>query len=92
MGCSTNTQPIQDLQYRYSISIIPSIDTRVKYQMSDEQDAGLRELILAISVGPPDTVKQLGKEADRVICLSTPRLFWAVGLSTPSLTRRRMRK
>jgi len=30
-------------------------------------------------VGPPDTVKQLGKEADRVICLSTPCLFWTVG-------------
>jgi len=40
---------------------------------------GLKELILAIPVGPPDTVKELGKEADRVICLSTPRLFWAVG-------------
>jgi putative phosphoribosyl transferase len=39
----------------------------------------LKELILAIPVGPPDTVKELGKEADRVICLSTPRLFWAVG-------------
>ena len=38
-----------------------------------------KELILAIPVGPPDTVKQLGKEADRVICLSTPHLFWAVG-------------
>jgi putative phosphoribosyl transferase len=38
-----------------------------------------KELILAIPVGPPDTVKQLGKEADRVIRLSTPRLFWAVG-------------
>jgi len=38
-----------------------------------------KELILAIPVGPPDTVKQLGQEADRVICLSTPRLFWAVG-------------
>jgi putative phosphoribosyl transferase len=39
----------------------------------------LKELILAIPVGPPDTVRELGKEADRVICLSTPRLFWAVG-------------
>jgi putative phosphoribosyl transferase len=38
-----------------------------------------KELILAIPVGPPDTVKRLGKEADRVICLSSPRLFWAVG-------------
>jgi putative phosphoribosyl transferase len=47
--------------------------------MSDERDAGLKELILAIPVGPPDTVKQLGQEVDWVICLSTPCLFWAVG-------------
>jgi putative phosphoribosyl transferase len=38
-----------------------------------------RELILAIPVGPPDTVASLGEEADKVICLSTPLLFWAVG-------------
>ena len=38
-----------------------------------------QELILAIPVGPPETVKELSKEADRVVCLSTPRLFWAVG-------------
>ena len=43
------------------------------------QEQKPKELILAIPVGPPDTVKQLGKEADRVVCLSTPRLFWAVG-------------
>ena len=30
-------------------------------------------------IGSYDTIKQLGKEADQVICLSTPRLFWAVG-------------
>jgi putative phosphoribosyl transferase len=38
-----------------------------------------KELILAIPVGPPDTVASLEEEADRVICLSTPLLFWAVG-------------
>ena len=38
-----------------------------------------KELVLAVPVGPPDTIRELGKEADRVICLSTPRLFWAVG-------------
>ncbi len=43
------------------------------------QKQELKELILAIPVGSPDTVKQLSKEADRVICLSTPRLFRAVG-------------
>jgi len=50
-------------------------------QVPDERErgAGLKELILAIPVGPPDTVKQLGQEAYRVICLNTPHLFWAVG-------------
>jgi putative phosphoribosyl transferase len=38
-----------------------------------------QELILAIPVGPPDTVASLEEEADEVICLSTPDLFWAVG-------------
>jgi putative phosphoribosyl transferase len=38
-----------------------------------------KELVLAVPVGPPETIRELGKEADRVICLSTPRLFWAVG-------------
>lgn len=37
------------------------------------------ELILALPVGPPDTVARLKKEVDELICLSTPRLFWAVG-------------
>ncbi len=39
----------------------------------------LAELILAVPVGPPDTIKRLGREVDRLICLFTPRLFWAVG-------------
>lgn len=37
------------------------------------------ELILAIPVGPPDTVERLSAEADRVVCLHTPAWFWAVG-------------
>jgi predicted phosphoribosyltransferase len=37
------------------------------------------KLILAIPVGPPETVAQLGREADQVICLMTPEPFWAVG-------------
>lgn len=39
----------------------------------------LAELILAIPVGPPDTVARLGREVDRVVCLDTPEPFWAVG-------------
>jgi putative phosphoribosyl transferase len=46
--------------------------------MTLQQEQEPKELILAIPLGPPDTVKQLGKEAARVICLSIPCLFWAV--------------
>jgi len=37
------------------------------------------QLILAVPVGPPDTIHLLSQEADRVVCLYTPEIFWAVG-------------
>lgn len=37
------------------------------------------KLILAVPVGPEDTIQVLSGEADQVICLYTPDLFWAVG-------------
>lgn len=37
------------------------------------------ELILAVPVGPPDTVARLSEEVDKLVCLDTPPLFWAVG-------------
>jgi predicted phosphoribosyltransferase len=39
----------------------------------------LKELILAIPVGPPKAVETLRQKVDRVVCLSTPERFWAVG-------------
>jgi putative phosphoribosyl transferase len=39
----------------------------------------IARLILAIPVGPPDVIETLAKEADQVVCLSTPEPFWAVG-------------
>ncbi len=36
-------------------------------------------LILAIPVGPPDTVARLARECDEVVALATPEPFWAVG-------------
>ncbi len=38
-----------------------------------------RELILAVPVGPPETIARLGREVDRVVALYTPELFYAVG-------------
>lgn len=37
------------------------------------------QLILAVPVGPADTIRTLSQEADRVVCLHTPEIFWAVG-------------
>jgi putative phosphoribosyl transferase len=36
-------------------------------------------LILAIPVGPPETIQRLAGECDQVVVLNTPEPFWAVG-------------
>ncbi len=38
-----------------------------------------KKIILAVPVGPPDTLIQLAKEADETICISAPQEFAAVG-------------
>lgn len=40
---------------------------------------GAERVVLAVPVGPPDTVEQLREEADDVICLHAPEDFRAVG-------------
>jgi len=39
----------------------------------------LRQLILALPVGPPDTLARLEEEVDRLVYLRAPEPFWAVG-------------
>jgi len=41
--------------------------------------AGPEELIVALPVGPPDTIQELADMVDWMICLYTPSFFWAVG-------------
>ncbi|MDY6770937.1 MAG: phosphoribosyltransferase family protein [Candidatus Nanohaloarchaea archaeon] len=43
------------------------------------REAGAARVILAVPVGPPDTIDDLEDEADEVICLEQPELFMAVG-------------
>ena len=50
---------------------------RASLRAIKQQEPG--ELILAVPVGPPDTIRLLSQETDRVICLHTPEVFWAVG-------------
>ncbi len=37
------------------------------------------KVVLAVPVAPPDTCKSLAQEADEVICLQKPEMFYAVG-------------
>jgi putative phosphoribosyl transferase len=37
------------------------------------------KLILAVPVAPPETVEALRTEADEIVCLETPEVFFAVG-------------
>jgi predicted phosphoribosyltransferase len=40
---------------------------------------GAEAVVLAVPVAPPDAVRRLSTEADRVLCLRTPEPFYAVG-------------
>ena len=40
---------------------------------------GASEVIAAVPVGPPDTIRRLGAAADAVVCPLQPRQFVAVG-------------
>jgi len=51
--------------------------TRAAIQSVKKRKAAV--VILAVPVGPPDTVAKLSKIADRVVCLSTPEPFYAIG-------------
>ena len=51
--------------------------TRAALQSVKRRNAAV--VILAVPVGPPDTIAKLAKIADRVVCLSTPEPFFAIG-------------
>ena len=40
--------------------------------------AGPARLVLAIPVAPPETVEILRGDADEIVCLATPEMFWAI--------------
>jgi putative phosphoribosyl transferase len=40
---------------------------------------GAKPVTVAVPVGPADTVRELQRDADRVVCLSTPEPFYAIG-------------
>ena len=74
-------RPPPDLQGRTAIIVDDGVATgataRAALQIVRQEKP--RQLVLALPVAPADTLQRLAKEADHVVCLSTPEPFFAVG-------------
>jgi putative phosphoribosyl transferase len=55
----------------------PRRSGRAEYGADRRTGAG--KIVLAVPVAPEDALKELRKEVDEIICLSTPSPFLAVG-------------
>ncbi len=74
-------QPSPDLEGRRVILVDDGIATGATIEATIDalQKTDLEELILAIPVGPKETIERLKRKVDRLICLHAPEIFWAVG-------------
>ena len=73
--------PYPELQDRIVILVDDGIATgsTIKAAIASIRKKKPKSVIVAVPVAPRSTVKDLEKEADRVICLSTPEFFYAIG-------------
>jgi putative phosphoribosyl transferase len=51
----------------------------MKATLASVKNRGANSITVAIPVGPPSTIAELQKMADRVVCLYTPEYFQAIG-------------
>jgi putative phosphoribosyl transferase len=73
------TEPIKG---RTAIVVDDGIATgsTIKVALKALRRSGASRIVVAVPVAPQDTIESLRKEADDVVCLSTPEGFRAVGL------------
>ena len=51
----------------------------MKAALASVRKSGAKTVIVAIPVGPTSTIRELERQADRVVCLYTPEPFYAIG-------------
>lgn len=73
--------PVADLRGKTVILVDDGIATGASMLAAVRavRGAGPRSIVVAVPVGPPSTCRELGQEADDVVCLTMPPGFEAVG-------------
>ncbi len=73
--------PFPSLKGRKVIVVDDGVATgaTLKAALSFVKKQGVKELIVALPVGPLSSINELKKEVDQVICLLTPEPFYAIG-------------
>jgi predicted phosphoribosyltransferase len=51
----------------------------MKAALASVKNRGASSITVAVPVGPPSTIEELEKMADRVVCLFKPEFFQAIG-------------
>jgi predicted phosphoribosyltransferase len=74
-------EPYPNLKGRDVIIVDDGIATgsTMKAALASVKNRGARTVTVAVPVGPPSTMKELKKHADRVIFIYTPEYFQAIG-------------
>jgi predicted phosphoribosyltransferase len=74
-------EPYPKLKGRDVILVDDGIATgsTMKAALASVRNRGARTVTVAVPVGPPSTLEELKKQADRVVCIYTPEYFQAIG-------------
>ena len=74
-------EPYPNLRGKDVIIVDDGIATgsTMKAALASVKNRGARTVIVAVPVGPPSTIDELKKQADKVICPYTPEYFQAIG-------------
>ena len=74
-------EPYPNFEGRDVIIVDDGIATgsTMKAALSSVKNRGAKTVTVAVPVGPPSTIKELRRQADRVVCPYTPEYFQAIG-------------
>ena len=74
-------RPAPELRHKIVILVDDGLATGATMRAAIKalRQCGAAKIVVAVPVGPPDTCDELAKEADEIVCISTPPFFQAVG-------------